>query len=370
MASEVWSDDGSDRALVIAFQDGDEAAYDEIFKRYHGRVEAVCRRMLPTAQDAEEAAQETFLKAYVALTRFNGSFYLGAWLSRIATNVCVDHLRSKSRSNLVALPEDQDDLITEQGPEDLVVGAHPRLVKAIQGIQPLHASALALRALEGMSHQEIGRRLDMTPTQVKALLHRARSSLRKAWDKAEGWALAPVIGLRYLINDRAAADAGRLASFTPSAGPFLMEKVAATAAIVVAAALTGLPSAPEGPATPPPRRKPAVAAPAAVKVQFPPRDEAPVAAAEKRARSYVEAPPAPETMTAPVALDETPATDLAAGLTRGVRKTLQDGGGSPKEGARKESKNESPVGPTAAEADKVVKRVRKTVTAVQDAVAP
>ena len=234
----------SDRDLVLAFKAGHPGAYDEMFRRHHERVMRVCSRMLGNQQDAEEAAQETFLKAYQALPRFNGQFQLGAWLSRIAANVCVDHLRVKSRSHLVALPS--EDLVPESGsgPEDVVVGDYPRLDVAIQNVQPIHAHALALRAVEGLSHREIAGRLHLSPAQVKALLHRARTSLRKAWERAEGWAVAPLMGIRSVFSRSESTQAGsNVASIAPQV-PYFVEKVAASAVIVVAA-LTGLPSAPD-----------------------------------------------------------------------------------------------------------------------------
>ena len=229
-----------DRELVRTFQRGDESAYDEIYGRYRGRVYGVCYRMLGRAPEAEEATQETFLRAYQALGRFNGSYYLGAWLSRIAANVCVDALRSRARTTLVALPDDIEDLGIEPGPEEVVVGDHPRLEAAIDAIQPLHASALRLRAVQGLSHQEMAHHLAMTPSQVKALLHRARASLRRAWDRVEGMALVPLFYARRYLDDRTGQDAGGgLAGVAPALGPALAEKVAASAVVVVAA-LTGV----------------------------------------------------------------------------------------------------------------------------------
>lgn len=348
-----------DRELVLQFQNGDEQAYVEIFKRYHGRVWGICRRMLPTAQDAEEASQETFLKAYQALGRFNGSFYLGAWLGRIATNVCVDHLRSKSKSNLVALPEDQDDLVTERGPEEIVIGEHPRLHRAIQQIQPLHASALALRTLEGLSHQEIAGHLRMSPTQVKALLHRARNSLRKAWDKAEGWAVAPLFALRHLVNDRT-GDAGRLASVSPTAAPFIMERVAASA-IIVAAALSGLPAITPGSDAPQTRAPHVAAAP------FRGHESGDVASQIEGAS--VDAPAAaaaPAAESAPAAL----AQGLVADITGEIDKALAYKKKAGDSQQRQDDGGEDPIGPTASEGEKGLKKVRKVVNDVVESVAP
>lgn len=359
MAPEGTPEQGSDRALVLAFKGGDEEAYELIFKRYHARVHGICRRMLGTPADAEEATQETFLKAYQALPRFNGNFYLGAWLSRIAANVCVDHIRRKARTNLVALPEDRDDLITEQSPEEIVVGDHPRLENAIRSIQPLHASALALRTLEGLSHEEIAGHLHMTLPQVKALLHRARNSLRRAWDKAEGWAWAPLLGLRTVMDDRATADAGRLASVSPSAAPFLMERVAASA-MIVAAALSGLPTSPEASEPVPATRAPSSAAPPEENVA---RGEAASVASAGGNPAEPELPPQAQAAS-PDVLGQM--KDLAVDIGKALRdkERAEDSDSRPRE------EQSSPVGPSSAEGKKIIKQAGETAGGALEEVAP
>lgn len=359
MASEGAPVQLPDRELVLGFQNGDQRAYDEIFKRYHSRVWNICRRMLPTPQDAEEATQETFLRAYQALGRFNGNFYLGAWLGRIASNVCVDHLRSRSRSNLVALPEDQDDLVTEQGPEEIVVPDHPRLHRAIKEIQPLHASALALRTLEGLSHQEIAGHLSMSPTQVKALLHRARCSLKRAWDKAEGWAVAPVFAVRHLLSDRITGDAGRLASVSPSAAPFIMERMATASAIIVAAAFTA--------GTP----LPAPALPAA---------QAEAAPFRSQELKDLDRPPA-SAGTDPVteqsssgSVAPVPSSPEESGfvddLVAQVDKVLPDRKKPQPPQHNTDDGGDDPIGPTASEGEQSVKKVKKAVNELVETLAP
>jgi RNA polymerase sigma-70 factor (ECF subfamily) len=239
MAPGLNARDHSDRDLVLAFKSGVPGAYDEMYRRHSGRVARVCTRLLNNSQDAEEATQETFLRAYQALPRFNGQFQLGAWLARIATNVCVDHLRATSRSHLVALPVGDDLPEPQEGPEDVVVGDHPRLDVAIQEISPLHARALQMRAVEGLSHREIAGHLAMSAPQVKALLHRARNSLRRAWDEAQGWALAPLLSLRSITNRSDHATSTSQLVVTSPQLPALIEKAAAASAALVLIAFGG-----------------------------------------------------------------------------------------------------------------------------------
>jgi RNA polymerase sigma factor (sigma-70 family) len=255
MAREGTPPFASDRDLVLAFQQGNLGAYDEIYRAYSARIRRVCARMLKNPQDVEEATQETFLKAFQALGRFNGQYQLGAWLARIASNVCLDYIRSRSRAAAaVTLSDEHEAGGTERGPEDIVVGDDPRIQEAIACIQPLHAQALKLRALGGLSHREMAGELHMTPAQVKALLHRARSSFRRAWDQAEGWALAPVATVRGFFSNKPGAHASsNLVGFTPTLSPLLAERVAASA-VIVAVALSGAPSLPGDDATGSPRR--------------------------------------------------------------------------------------------------------------------
>ena len=225
-----------DRDLVVAFKGGVPGAYEEMYRRYSDRVHGVCRRMLHSPEDAREATQETFLKAYVALPRFNGEYKLGAWLQRIASNVCLDYIRRRGRTAVsTPLEAQHESLNTDLGPEDMVIRDIPAL-QTLDDIQPLHAEALRLRNLQGMSHIEIAAQLNMTPTQVKALLHRARASFKRAWGQASGWVLAPLVGLRsFLEETRHGSTVVQLPAVTQVTAPLLAEKMTATAMVVAVA---------------------------------------------------------------------------------------------------------------------------------------
>lgn len=234
-----------DRDLVVAFKGGVPDAYDEMYRRYSARVQLVCRRMLGNTEDAREATQETFLKAYTALPRFNGEYRLGAWLARIAANVCVDQIRRRGRSALSTPLTDQHEIVaTDAGPEDVVVQDLPAQ-RALDQLQPLHARALRLRNLQGLSHKEIAEQLSLSPLQVKALLHRARISFKRVWEDASGWALAPLFGIRSFLH-HSTKDVGGVTPvpmWSQVAVPLLAEKVTASA-MVVAIAISGAVASP------------------------------------------------------------------------------------------------------------------------------
>jgi RNA polymerase sigma-70 factor (ECF subfamily) len=193
---EEHPNERSDRELVLFFQSGDVTAYDEIYRRYAARVGRICRTILGDGSDADEATQETFLRCYMALGRFNGQFQVGAWLARIARNICLDQLRSRSRHvRTTELSDETEELAAPNRPE-MVVEEHLQISHAFRHLTPLHGEALFMRAVEGLSHSEMATRLEMSPPQVKALLHRARQSFKKAWKNAAGWSVATVLGAR------------------------------------------------------------------------------------------------------------------------------------------------------------------------------
>ena len=176
-----------DRLLAVAFKSGETGAYDAIYGRYNVRVRSICKRMLGSTDDASEATQETFLRVYQALGKFNGRYQLGAWISRIATNVCLDQIRSRNRKpadlvegELLALEAEES---PDGDPEEFVLrrAESRRVRRVLDGLPPLHRAAIVLRDFEGYSYEDIGRILSLTDCQVKALIHRARQGFKRSW---------------------------------------------------------------------------------------------------------------------------------------------------------------------------------------------
>ncbi len=334
----------SDRDLVLAFQAGDRAAYDEMYHRYHQRVISVCIRILNDRQDAEEAAQETFLRAYQALPRFNGNFRLGAWLARIAANASVDQLRLKTRAPLVGLPSEQEEVVGATDPEQIVAGSDPRLEEAISVMKPIHARALAWRSIEGMSHKEIAAQLAMSPNQVKALLHRARTSFKKAWEQAEGWAIAPVLALRSMWGDRSQGQTNPLVTATPGMTPLLAEKVAATA-LVVAVALSGLPTLPD-------ESMPETTAPSEAL-----RSKRVVPRLSEKSLDVIH----PATKPAPAVEADTPVADDLAPIVQKIDGVLKGHDDFQEERKREEDRDDDPTARAASTARDVLKKVRDVI---------
>jgi len=221
-----------DKELVQAFQGGEISAYDALYRRHAQRIESLCFQILQNRDDAEEATQETFLRAYEALGRFNGEYRVAAWLKRIATNVCFDRVRRRARrpQTIRLTHDDHADRSQLEG-----VAVRASLFTALRHLHPHHASAIRLRAVEDLSYDEMAKRLQMSPTQVKSLLYRARASLRNALRSMEGWAVAPF---------------GALLRALPGGG-LVAERVTAVAAVTCLAAVAPGPPGEHQPTQPP-----------------------------------------------------------------------------------------------------------------------
>src|SRR5919201_7171414 len=145
--------------LVLDFQAGDPEAFVEIHRRYGGLARHVCRRLLANPHDSEEAFQETMIRVFQGLYRFNGRYALQPWVARIATNVSLDAIRARARRPTVDEDpiEEHERPETADGPEEL----YERLVErdlvlaVLAGLPEMHRRALVLRELQGASHKDI-----------------------------------------------------------------------------------------------------------------------------------------------------------------------------------------------------------------------
>lgn len=170
----------SDEQLVAMFRAGDEAAFQAIHDRYRQRLFAYARQMLGgSRQDAEDALQDVFLRAYGALRADSRPVSLRAWLYRVAHNRCIDHLRrpippAAEVFELSRRPL-HDPIEEAERREDL-----RRLVADVRNLPEQQRSALLMREMDGMSYAELADALDVTVPAVKSLLVRARIGLVEA----------------------------------------------------------------------------------------------------------------------------------------------------------------------------------------------
>ena len=168
----------SDEALVALFRAGDDAAFDQVVARYRDRLIAYARHVLRGSDEAEDVVQDVLVRAHAALRRDDRQMVLRPWLYRIAHNRCMDVLRRPAP--VLGEPD-----LDEVAPADTAGEAERRedlrhLVGDIGGLPPQQRSALIIRELEGLSHEQMAEALDTTVPGVKSLLVRARMGLAEA----------------------------------------------------------------------------------------------------------------------------------------------------------------------------------------------
>lgn len=185
----------ADSELVKRAQHGDNQAFEELVRRYEQKIYNTAFRMLGNHEEAKDAMQDAFLRAYRFLKKFKGDSSFYTWLYRITTNVCLTRL--KQRQNKEAKTESLDAPITEG--EDLqweipdykynpeLLYERQQMQKALQdAINELpsdYRSVVILRDLQGLSNKEVSKALRLSVASVKSRLHRGRVFLRHRLSK-------------------------------------------------------------------------------------------------------------------------------------------------------------------------------------------
>jgi RNA polymerase sigma-70 factor (ECF subfamily) len=166
-------------------RDGDELAFGHIVEAYERPVYNLCYRMLGDQTLAEDAAQETFLKAFLGLKRYDPKRVFVNWLLSIASHHCIDRLRRR-RLKLVPLESEKgviDVVDTVPGPEGVLARAEQEqeIRQSLLQLANKDRAAIVLFYWHGLSYVEIAETLSLTPGAVKSRLHRARRTLAEHW---------------------------------------------------------------------------------------------------------------------------------------------------------------------------------------------
>lgn len=176
-----------DQELVRRWRSGESAAFATLVERHQGRVFRLLHRMLGSREEAEDAAQETFLNLHRHGHRFRGEARFSTFVYRVASNVALNRRRTLGRSHarergLARLQEVGDALPSAPAdPEAALAGAQERrrLEAALLEIPPRLRLPLVLYDVEGLPYPEIARLLDVPDGTVKSRIHRARELLRE-----------------------------------------------------------------------------------------------------------------------------------------------------------------------------------------------
>jgi RNA polymerase sigma-70 factor (ECF subfamily) len=194
-------EDAGEVALVVAFQAGDQAAFTEIVATYHSMLLSRARRQLRSEDDAQDAVQETLLRAYRYLPNFAGQYRLAAWLNRILSNVIADAKRQRGvevRLHLRLAGVREEERVTEELIAHSVEEQDVRVavLGAIACLSEPHRQAFVLREVEDQSYAEIAQHLDITEINARARVHRARASLQRSLGSINGSAGVVLVAWR------------------------------------------------------------------------------------------------------------------------------------------------------------------------------
>jgi RNA polymerase sigma-70 factor (ECF subfamily) len=164
-----------ERDLVSLARKGDERGFAGLVRLHQRRAYIVARSIVMTHEDAEDAVQEGFLRAYQALDRFDPAQTFSAWLNRIVANAALDIARRKKVRNAEELSE-----ATPAPFRDPAEGGElkERLEAALAQLQPRARSVIVLHDVEGFTHAEIGEMLGIPGGTARSDLHHARQKLR------------------------------------------------------------------------------------------------------------------------------------------------------------------------------------------------
>lgn len=189
--------DADERRLVEALRAGDERAFEQLIRTYHASLLRVARMFVSSRSVAEEVVQETWVGVLKGIGRFEGRSSLRTWIFRILTNTAKTRAVREGRSlPFSALEEGAfepavDPARFEQGewstppeplPEQALLGEEAlRLVEdEIERLPPSQRAVITMRDVQGLSAEEVCNALELTETNQRVLLHRARSKVRRA----------------------------------------------------------------------------------------------------------------------------------------------------------------------------------------------
>jgi RNA polymerase sigma-70 factor (ECF subfamily) len=182
----------TDHELVALAQKGSEKAYRELLGRYQRPVFSLIYRMLRDREQAEDLAQETFVRVFNHIDRYDPKYKFSSWIFKIATNLTIDHIRKKEVATVsmdgsrYAVTADEIEASTiaiasdDENPEELLEAKElgSSIEEAIGALRAEYRTAILLRHVEGREYQEIADIMGLPLGTVKTFIHRARKELQ------------------------------------------------------------------------------------------------------------------------------------------------------------------------------------------------
>jgi len=182
-----------DIRLMLRVRDDDQSAFEELVELYQHRLVAVMNHLVGNAEEAEDLAQEVFLRVYRSRKKYRPRSKFSTWLFTIANNLALNLLRSRHRKPMVSLPAQDSGPLGPRPAEQIVRdrGSGPMrrlerqelsdlIRRALEGLNERQRMAVVLNKFEDMNYAEIAEVMGLTTKAIKSLLSRARENLRAA----------------------------------------------------------------------------------------------------------------------------------------------------------------------------------------------
>lgn len=184
MMEETRGDEGATARLVALARAGDRQAFDRLMLAHQRKVAGLAMKILGNREDALDAAQESFLRVYRHLNKYDQSRNFDAWLCGIVVNVCRDHARKRAGRNAVPI----DEIAEPPGPGDTESDAILRqqqalVMRALETLTEKERKAIVLRDMEGLDTEEVAGILGSSPSTVRSQICSARSKIRAFRDR-------------------------------------------------------------------------------------------------------------------------------------------------------------------------------------------
>jgi RNA polymerase sigma-70 factor (ECF subfamily) len=183
--------------LVSLAREGERDAFAELVNIYKGKLFHLAYRMLNNRQEAEDIVQDTFMRTYENLERYDAAHKFSTWIYRIATNLCIDRLRKKKAAFSLDADVSEGEgldgysILQANDPlpeQELILSERQQVVRlAMEALPVKYKSAMALKYYQDLSLQEISDILGIPVSTVKTRIHRGRDYLRRRLEKDREW---------------------------------------------------------------------------------------------------------------------------------------------------------------------------------------
>lgn len=178
-----------DLALVRRSQQNDLQAYDELVRRYHGKIYGLIYNMTSNKEDTEDLVQDVFVKAFKSLRQFKGKSSFYTWLYRISINQTINYVKKRNNRSALSLNDMDVSVEKDEAYMELSSRGSPvrdvalselkeKLNRALQSLSEKHRAVVVLHDIQGIPHEEIGEMLGCSPGTVRSRLYYARQQLQ------------------------------------------------------------------------------------------------------------------------------------------------------------------------------------------------